>query len=137
MILNCTCHGSSCANKTCWEELPLFKTIALKLREKFYDALRVRPNYNMTKLSAYRKGRQPSSSDLVFSRYSPSFCEANPKLGIPGTRDRQCAVHSAGVGGCDVMCCGRGYKTIRRFVPVKCSATKRPCRKAKLDHRCL
>lgn len=140
MILNCTCHGfaSACALKTCWEELPPFKTIAQKLRDKFDNAVLVRPIAYKTKLRVVYRGRGPSSADLVYSRNSPNFCGANPKLGIPGTRGRTCSVYSLRADGCELMCCGRGYRTTRRFIHAKCSAVKKAkCRKAQLEHHCL
>ena len=33
---------------------------------------------------------------------------------IPGTRGRVCNIDSKGMDGCDLMCCGRGYNTVKK-----------------------
>ncbi|KAH0535002.1 Protein Wnt-1 [Cotesia glomerata] len=59
--------------------------------------------------------KPPGLKDLVYLEPSPPFCDKNPKLGILGTQGRQCNDTSIGVDGCDLMCCGRGYKTQENF----------------------
>lgn len=89
--------------------------------------------------------KPPSVKDLVYLEQSPSFCERNPRLGIQGTQGRQCNDTSIGVDGCDLMCCGRGYRTQDVIVTERCSCTFhwccevkcKVCRTKKTIHTCL
>ncbi|KAL5282446.1 WNT1 family protein [Megaselia abdita] len=89
--------------------------------------------------------KPPSIRDLVYLEPSPGFCEKNPRQGIQGTHGRQCNDTSIGVDGCDLMCCGRGYRTEEIIVTEKCACTFhwccevkcKNCRTKKIIHRCL
>ncbi|XP_022914266.2 protein Wnt-1 [Onthophagus taurus] len=89
--------------------------------------------------------KPPGSEDLVYLETSPGFCEKNPKLGILGTHGRQCNDTSLGVDGCDLMCCGRGYRTQEVPVAERCNCTFKwccevkcdVCRSTKIVHTCL
>ncbi|XP_065163036.1 protein Wnt-1 isoform X1 [Atheta coriaria] len=89
--------------------------------------------------------KPPSAKDLVYMEPSPGFCEKNPKLGIQGTHGRQCNDTSIGVDGCDLMCCGRGYRTQEVVVQERCNCTFHWCCEVKCDtcrikktiHTCL
>ncbi|XP_041776795.1 protein Wnt-1 [Anopheles merus] len=89
--------------------------------------------------------KPPGSKDLVYLEPSPGFCERNPRLGIQGTHGRQCNDTSIGVDGCDLMCCGRGYRTQEVTVVERCSCTFhwccevkcKLCRAKKIIHTCL
>lgn len=142
MLRSCRCHGptASCQIKTCWDTIQPLGFIANELRKKFHSAIRVRSNSKRTKLlSTYRKAR-PSRSDLVYINQSPNFCRPDPILGIPGSRGRKCDVHSAKANGCQIMCCGRGYRTVRRYDAAKCpkfpAENRDICIKYALEHRC-
>lgn len=65
----------------------------------------------------------PGAKDLVYLEPSPGFCDPNPRLGVLGTRGRVCNETSIGVDGCDLMCCGRGYKTQQALVSERCNCT--------------
>ncbi|GIY32171.1 protein Wnt-1 [Caerostris extrusa] len=61
-------------------------------------------------------------------------------------RGRVCNATSIGVDGCDLMCCGRGYKSeYREETTTRCNCTFhwccqvecRTCRARKLVHSCL
>ncbi|CAH1732573.1 hypothetical protein AGLY_001873 [Aphis glycines] len=67
--------------------------------------------------------KAPGTKDLVYLEPSPGFCEPNPRLGILGTHGRACNESSIGVDGCDLMCCGRGYKTHQALVSERCNCT--------------
>ncbi|XP_060518209.1 protein Wnt-1 [Cylas formicarius] len=75
----------------------------------------------------------PGDKDLVYYEMSPGFCEKNPKLGIQGTHGRQCNDDSIGVDGCDIMCCGRGYRTHEVVVVERCNCTFHWCCEVKCD----
>lgn len=82
---------------------------------------------------------------MVYLEPSPGFCERNPRLGIQGTHGRQCNDTSIGVDGCDLMCCGRGYRTQEVTVVERCACTFhwccevkcKVCRVKKTIHTCL
>ncbi|XP_050526502.1 protein Wnt-1 [Daktulosphaira vitifoliae] len=67
--------------------------------------------------------KAPGTKDLVYLEPSPGFCEQNSRLGILGTHGRACNESSIGVDGCDLMCCGRGYKTHQALVSERCNCT--------------
>lgn len=89
--------------------------------------------------------KPPGPKDLVYWESSPGFCERNPKLGIQGTQGRFCNDTSIGVDGCDIMCCGRGYRTEEMIVVERCNCTFHwccevkceVCRTKKTVHTCL
>ncbi|XP_073827630.1 wnt family member 1 wingless [Musca autumnalis] len=89
--------------------------------------------------------KPPGTKDIVYLEPSPSFCEKNLRLGIQGTHGRQCNDTSIGVDGCDLMCCGRGYRTQEVVVVERCACTFhwccevkcKLCRTKKTIHTCL
>lgn len=89
--------------------------------------------------------KPPTQKDLVYFEQSPGFCEKNLRLGILGTHGRQCNDTSIGVDGCDLMCCGRGYRTQEVTVVERCACTFhwccevkcKTCRTKKTIHTCL
>ena len=70
----------------------------------------------------YKEFKRPTPKDLIYYEQSPSFCEADRTTGSVGTRGRECNITSAGVDGCQLMCCGRGYdfKTISEEKSCNC-----------------
>ncbi|CAG9798926.1 unnamed protein product [Chironomus riparius] len=71
--------------------------------------------------------KPPTTKDLVYFEQSPGFCEKNLRLGILGTHGRQCNDTSIGVDGCDILCCGRGYRTQEVTVIERCACTFHWC----------
>ncbi|GLH00776.1 Protein Wnt-2 [Gryllus bimaculatus] len=55
--------------------------------------------------------RAPRRSELVFLQESPNYCERDVAAGSLGTVGRACNRTIRGPGGCDLLCCGRGYNT--------------------------
>lgn len=104
-----------------------------------------RHRYNIQLKPYNPEHKPPGSKDLVYIEPSPPFCERNPKLGILGTQGRQCNDTSIGVDGCDLMCCGRGYKTQEVTVIERCACTFhwccevkcQMCKTKKTIHTCL
>jgi wingless-type MMTV integration site family protein 1 len=137
--------------------LPNFRVVGDNLKDRFDGASRVM----VSNAGSLRKGKRkrykfqlkpynpehkpPGSKDLVYLEPSPSFCEKNPRLGIQGTHGRQCNDTSIGVDGCDLMCCGRGYRTQEIVVVERCGCIFHwccevqcnLCRTKKTVHTCL
>uniref|UniRef100_UPI00358F7498 protein Wnt-7b-like n=1 Tax=Myxine glutinosa TaxID=7769 RepID=UPI00358F7498 len=123
MRLECKCHGvsGSCATKTCWSTLPPFRDIGFALKRKFHGAALVEPvrarrhrRPTFLKLVRVPGGggyRKPSPSELVFLEQSPNYCESDAAAGSAGTQGRPCNRSSPLAGGCELLCCGRGYNT--------------------------
>ena len=64
-------------------------------------------------------GDPPTSTDVVFTTDSPNYCVANPFLDIPGTSGRECDPLATDCNNCTILCCGRGYHTITKYIKVK------------------
>lgn len=156
--------SGSCAVKTCWMRLPNFRVVGDNLKDRFDGASRVmvsnagslrgqggggsggKRNRYTFQLKPYNpEHKPPGTKDLVYYEPSPGFCERNPRLGIPGTHGRQCNDTSIGVEGCDLMCCGRGYRTQEVSVIQRCACTFHwccevkcsLCRTKQIVHTCL
>lgn len=130
----CKCHGvsGSCAMKTCWKALPPFPVVASALKEKYLKAKLVTSHPPAsthaphTHLVIRRSkphsglGRQPRKSELVYLEASPSYCEPDPVTGALGTHGRHCNRTSRGEDGCETLCCGRGYNSVRTVKSTQC-----------------
>lgn len=60
---------------------------------------------------------------MVHYERSPTYCDAVPELGIPGTSGRVCNSTSTNIDSCSALCCGRGYfiKKVRRVEKCNCT----------------
>nr|XP_006124223.1 protein Wnt-4 isoform X1 [Pelodiscus sinensis] len=126
MKVECKCHGvsGSCEVRTCWKVMPPFHKVGSVLKEKFEGATEVQP-----KRVGSRKLLVPKSSrfkpytahDLVYLMASPDFCVRDPRSGVPGTTGRQCNRTSHATDGCELLCCGRGFRTAQAEVVQRCS----------------
>ncbi|XP_055931529.1 protein Wnt-1-like [Argiope bruennichi] len=153
MRRQCKCHGmsGSCTVQTCWMQLPPFRAVGDGLKDRFDGASRVlvtnRGNVRRRALLKpyHPEHKPPSKKDLVYFENSPDFCFPDSSLGHGGTGGRICNVTSIGVDGCDLMCCGRGYKSEYREETNRCNCTFhwccqvecRTCKARKLVHSCL
>lgn len=170
MRQECKCHGmsGSCTVKTCWMRLPSFRSVGDALKDRFDGASRVmlhnsdgdavaqrndaaparilrRDRYRFQLRPHNPDHKTPGAKDLVYLEPSPGFCDRNPRLGISGTHGRACNDTSIGVDGCDLMCCGRGYRTDTVFALERCNCTFhwccevkcKLCRTEKVVHTCL
>ncbi|KAJ8708542.1 hypothetical protein PYW08_009924 [Mythimna loreyi] len=133
----CKCHGvsGSCALRTCWRAPPPFRAVAAALRVRYDRARLVAPSAQRhargqpaaQHLVLVRRQKQnpgvvrvPRKSELVFLTPSPSYCERDDAAGSLGTHHRTCNRTSRGDDGCESLCCGRGYSTVRRVLETKC-----------------
>ena len=110
MRVHCKCHGwaTACGLKSCWKVMPSFRDVGSSLLKKYEEAERVRMTKDGKLVSRWNK-EPPSMETLVYDKPSPSFCEPKKKFGSLGTHGRQCNETDPWIGGCEIMCCGRGY----------------------------
>lgn len=107
----------------------MFGNIGNVLKEKYKSAIKV----TVEEVNS-RQGKLPKflvlpgtnfvkspEEKLVFQNKSPNYCEANAELGIAGTSGRKCDLSkSTSNGGCEPLCCGRGYDKIEFIEDVYC-----------------
>ncbi|XP_064643247.1 protein Wnt-4-like isoform X2 [Lineus longissimus] len=150
MKVQCKCHGvsGSCELKTCWKATPSFREVGAKLKEKFdgateVDQQRVGTRRQLMPINTQYKPH--TTGDLVYMDASPDFCEPDKETGSLGTHGRLCNKDSKAIDGCDLMCCGRGFKTKKRTVIERCNCKFywccyvkcKECRKEVEEHRCI
>ncbi|XP_074839702.1 protein Wnt-4-like [Carettochelys insculpta] len=132
MKVECKCHGASgsCEVRTCWRVMPPFRQVGNILKEKFEGATEVQPKrVGSRKLLVPRSSRfKPyTAHDLVYLVASPDFCTRDPRGGVPGTAGRRCNRTSHATDGCELLCCGRGFRTAQAEVVERCSCKFRWC----------
>ncbi|KAK2139725.1 hypothetical protein LSH36_1636g00003 [Paralvinella palmiformis] len=152
MHQECKCHGmsGSCTVKTCWMRLPEFREVGTMLKDRFDGASRVvQDNVGNSRrvqlLPSDPNHKQPHSRDLVYYESSPDFCERDSVTGFRGTRGRLCNATSIGLDGCELMCCGRGYRTETYSARERCNCifhwccevTCEICNRTRMRHTCL
>nr|CDI40102.1 WNT6 protein [Euperipatoides kanangrensis] len=123
MRTECKCHGlsGSCTLKTCWRKLPIFRDVGDRLKEKFDGAAKVMAgNDGLSIIPVGATIKPPAKDDLIYSEDSPDFCEPNKKVGSLGTHGRECNHTSQGVGGCELLCCSRGYEKLQQNITENC-----------------
>lgn len=140
MRQECKCHGmsGSCTVRTCWMRLPSFRTVGDFLKDRFDGASRVVYANKGSNRASHRADprhlepenpahKPPSAMDLVYFEKSPNFCSYNGKTGTLGTSGRTCNSSSPGLDGCELLCCGRGFKTRTESVTERCHCTFHWC----------
>lgn len=140
MRQECKCHGmsGSCTVRTCWMRLPSFRTVGDFLKDRFDGASRVVYANKGSNRASHRANprhlepenpahKPPSAMDLVYFEKSPNFCSYNGKTGTLGTSGRTCNSSSPGLDGCELLCCGRGFKTRTESVTERCHCTFHWC----------
>lgn len=140
MHQECKCHGmsGSCTVRTCWMRLPSFRTVGDFLKDRFDGASRVVYANKGSNRASHRADprhlepenpahKPPSTMDLVYFEKSPNFCSHNSKTGTLGTSGRTCNSSSPGLDGCELLCCGRGFKTRSEAVTERCHCTFHWC----------
>ncbi|BES88835.1 Hypothetical protein NTJ_01642 [Nesidiocoris tenuis] len=140
MQVRCKCHGvsGSCELKTCWRAAPDMRVIGHVLKERYREAVMVeetnvagaqaRNTFTEKKRRRRRKKKKKRKrkikdmhQSLVFFEKSPSFCDKDTNMEMPGTTGRVCNRSSRGVDSCSSLCCGRGYNIIRRRRTDRCN----------------
>ncbi|XP_074648297.1 protein Wnt-10a-like [Tubulanus polymorphus] len=130
---NCKCHGmsGSCEIKTCWKASPTFHDVGRELLGKYNEAIQVTnsnsANGGFEPVVKTAENSKPYLTDLVYLEKSPSFCDADPTMGIRGTSGRNCNATSAGTDNCVTMCCGRGYNTVKVTRKERCHCKFQYC----------
>ncbi|XP_067668624.1 protein Wnt-11b-2-like [Haliotis asinina] len=125
LITACKCHGvsGSCSIKTCWKALTDFETIGASLKDRYALAVEVRRKRKkkMKVLVPIRKNiRDIRDDQLIYYTKSPDYCSPDEKTGSIGTHGRFCDDRSYESGGCDSMCCGRGFHSFTMEVVERC-----------------
>lgn len=124
----CKCMGvsGSCSLKTCWKTVPEFSEVGTILKERYDYATQIRvSNRNRGKLRPLQRKtkaikRDEFERDLVYFEDSPTYCEKDSTLNVPGTKERVCKVDSLGTDNCNTLCCERGYNTVHRIIKRRC-----------------
>lgn len=158
MQQECKCHGmsGSCTVRTCWMRLPSFRVVGDFLKDRFDGASRVVYANKGSNRASHRADprhlepenpahKLPSVRDLVYFEKSPNFCSYNGKTGTHGTSGRTCNSSSPALDGCELLCCGRGYKTQTEQVTERCHCTFHwcchvsclNCTSTQIVHQCL
>ncbi|KAK3082676.1 hypothetical protein FSP39_002316, partial [Pinctada imbricata] len=157
MTRECKCHGmsGSCTIKTCWMRLPTFRQIGDLLKDRFDGASKVIADNNGGGRRRKRRKfkfdpvnpnhKKPGRRDLVYFENSPSYCERDAFIDFEGTQGRECNATSIGIDGCDLMCCGRGYRSQSFTVRERCSCIFHwccdvkceICSRTRVKHTCL
>ncbi|XP_046493395.1 protein Wnt-5b [Neodiprion pinetum] len=120
--VTCKCHGvsGSCSLITCWQQLASFREVGDYLLDKYDGATEVRVNRRGRLSIRDPRFTLPTANDLVYLEDSPNFCLRNLSMGSLGTQGRVCNRTSAGMDGCNLLCCGRGYNTQKTIVRERC-----------------
>ena len=144
MVRECKCHGlsHSCTVQTCWNKIPEFQKVGIVLKRKFDGATQVELEQNSSRRKNTRHisdrftpvnkdHKPPTKEDLVYYEESPNFCVKNSKVGSLGTLGRECNRTSLSTDGCDLLCCGRGYRSEYKTVDKPCNCKFEWCCKVK------
>lgn len=119
----CKCHGvsGSCSLTTCWQQLPSFRDVGNRLKDRYDGGVEVKFNKAGTKLKRkHKRYNKPTKEDIMYLVESPDYCNENTATGSLGTIGRECNKDSDGMDGCKLMCCGRGYNTFKRKLVERC-----------------
>ena len=118
------------------------------MKEKFDSATEVEPRTSHSGSRRHLVPRSPTykphtEADLVYLDRSPDYCEYDSKTGSLGTHGRPCnkvliinysilksieielfffffEKTSKAIDGCDLLCCNRGFKSIRERRAERC-----------------
>ncbi|KAG7259276.1 hypothetical protein CRUP_019679 [Coryphaenoides rupestris] len=74
-----------------------------------------------------RHTNRPPPRDLVYFEKSPNFCSYSGKTGTLGHPGEDANSSSPALDGCELLCCGRGFKTRMEMVTERCHCTFHWC----------
>lgn len=112
--------SGSCTTRTCWRQLPNLRSVSNHLKYKFERAIQVIADNTGKKFMPEDLGMgMPAIEDIVYSEGSPDFCLADRQTGSLGTQNRECS-NTTGPGGCNTLCCGRGFRTEYKMENCRC-----------------
>lgn len=82
----CKCHGvsGSCSLKTCWQQLPPFRDIGAKIKNKYDAAAKVMITLRGKLRATDDRYVTPTAEDMVYVAESPDYCMPNKKTGSSG-----------------------------------------------------
>ncbi|XP_065178832.1 protein Wnt-4-like [Sycon ciliatum] len=126
MRLQCKCHGltGTCAHQTCWYSLPLVRVVGNLLMAKYESSTAVKMSSSGSPRLVVKRTTATAlpltTEDLVYLRRSPDYCLSDPAAGSLGTFGRTCKGKKSGYGGCDHLCCNRGFNVQRYAEKEKC-----------------
>lgn len=91
------------------------------LLSRYDEAVRVKLSRrgNLKLLKGGRK-RRAAQMDLVYLDESPDYCRTDVPNGMVGTEGRGCNRTGNDLDSCEMLCCGRGYNTMKHIVTEKC-----------------
>ncbi|TSK77027.1 Protein Wnt-4 [Bagarius yarrelli] len=140
--------------RTCWKVMPPFRRVGAVLKERFDGATEVgggvqvrltRIGSRAALLPKDPDVKPPAARDLVYFSASPDFCHLDPDNGILGTAGRRCnGTSRLAPDGCELLCCGPGFRSGRAEVVQRCSCKFswccsvqcQQCRNTVLIHTC-
>ncbi|KAF5275159.1 hypothetical protein FQA39_LY18663 [Lamprigera yunnana] len=97
------------------------------LRDKYDGATEVRINKRGRLQLRDPRFRLPTANDLVYLEESPNYAFAIITVGSLGTDGRICNRTSIGLDGCNLLCCGRGYNTMKTTLKERCHCKFKWC----------
>lgn len=144
----CKCHGLSetCTMQSCWRVLAAFRETSERIKAHFDGAIKVFVNNNGDDIVPEEPTvKPPNSENLVYTTKSPDFCNREKDTGSLGTTGRRCNITSMGTGGCELLCCGRGYDTKQIVEQFNCKCLFywccevrcKICQRERVIHTCL
>ena len=114
------------------------------LKEKYDAAHEMLPKYKIKRngkkkfmklVPKFPEFKTPTPVDIIYFEDSPNFCERDRRLGLSGTKGRECNISSSEPDGCDLMCCRRGFNHRHVAVVEQCKCKFVWCCKVQC-HQC-
>nr|ARJ36956.1 wnt1 [Membranipora membranacea] len=100
----------------------------MEFEESGNKAKRIHRNkYNFVTIESNHMA--PTKKDMVYFEDSPDFCDSDTlaKYNFEGTSGRECNATSMLIDGCQLMCCGKGYRTETYTAKKRCHCTFEWC----------
>lgn len=123
----CSCHGisGSCTFSVCHSELPMFSTLAEKMKQAYDASCRAIPNgHSRNDWVAQCAGDHAATdTDLLYTKGN-TWCQHDPEIGSVGIVGRECSPHPSAPNSCNKLCghCKRGSKqnTVEEITQCDC-----------------